>query len=319
MKRLLLSCALILVGLQYLPKHLIRPSKQKPVKREDQENPSSNHQDVSARQQNKRTMDNSPLAQPVPNEQQWRDEQKQGWERQIRTAENLNRITVVGAVVAILALGGVIWQSRSAHIAAEAAKISADIANETLVASRRPWVSVEIIDHEGVEIDKTFRFAFRLKNYGSTPAVSVFISPTGVLWQPGGDDPAARQKDICEATFDGQPVGFGPFTLTPNQEHVESAGMDLFSKDAVTKSLAAGPHANSIAIFPHIMGCVRYKSTFDSSIHKTPFNVQITRKPSKSVKDNSPELLAIRTDIGPIPANLISLRSMNWHSGIQPD
>lgn len=103
-------------------------------------------------------------------------------------------------------------------------------------------------------------------------------------------------------------MGLGAFTLFPNQEHIERSGFDLFN---ALKDSPSDLH------FPFITGCVTYR--FDNTVHKTPFTVQVTRKPSEGIENNSPDLLAINTGLGPIPANLISLRSMNWPSGIQPD
>jgi len=196
----------------------------------------------------------------------------------------------------------------------------ASIAKQELNASQRPWVGVEIIDYGGVEIDKTFRFALRLHNYGRTPAVRVHITHEGVLWQPGSKHNVLEtQKEMCKIGSMDQPYGFGPYVLFPDQEHIENTGMGIFDNEGVQKSLDEAPRIRdspSVFLFPYITGCITYQSTFENAIHRTPFTVQITRRGIPEAKDNSPELNAIRIDKGPIPASMISLRS---ESGIQPD
>ena len=181
-------------------------------------------------------------------------------------------------------------------------------------------MGVEIIDYGGVEIDKVFRFAFRLHNYGRTPAVRVHITPTGLLWQPGSKHNVLEtQKKMCELGSVDPPMGLGSYVLFPDQEHIENSGIGLFSSKGVQSSLEEAPRiANfpSVFLFPYITGCITYRSTFDKTIHRTPFTVQIARRVFPESKDNSPELNAIRIDQGPIPASMISLRS---ESGIQPD
>lgn len=107
-------------------------------------------------------------------------------------------------------------------------------------------------------------------------------------------------------------MGLGPYVLFPDQEHVENSWMLLFSKEAVAQKSFQG------AIFPYIMGCITYRSTFEDTIHRTPFAIQITRRGIPEAKDNSPELNAIMIDKMPIPANMISLRSES-SQGMQPD
>jgi hypothetical protein len=189
----------------------------------------------------------------------------------------------------------------------------ASIANEELKATQRPWVGVEIIDHGGVELDNDFRFAIRLHNYGRTPAVRVHITPTGLNWRPGLKDAVSEmQKKMCELGSSTPPMGFGPFILFPDQEHVENSGIRMFHKEAIAQDNFQG------ALFPYVLGCITYKSTFDDTIHRTPYAVQITRRGNPEAKDNSPELNAIMIDKMPIPANMISLRRES-SQGTQPD
>lgn len=206
-----------------------------------------------------------------------------------------------------------LFAAGSALVAAVFTGCQAWIAKEELNASQRPWVRVELIDHGGVGIGEDFRFAFRLHNYGRTPAVRVHITPTGVLWQPGAKPNVSEtQKKMCELGSMEPPMGLGPYVLFPDQVHVENSGIDLFSQKAVAQKSFNG------AIFPYITGCITYRSTFDDTIHRTPFAIQITRRGVPDAKDNSPELNAAMIDRMPIPANMISLRSES-PQGMQPD
>jgi len=198
-------------------------------------------------------------------------------------------------------------------VAAGFAGWQALIAKQELNASQRPWVGVEVIDHGGVEIGKAFRFALRLHNYGRTPAVRVHIISTGLRWRPGSKEIVLEtQKKMCGLGSMDTPMGLGPYVLFPDQEHVENSGIDLFSKEAVAQESFQG------ALFPFILGCITYRSTFDNTVHRTPYASQITRRGIPEAKDNSPDLNAIMIDKMPIPASMISLRSEN-SQGIQPD
>ncbi len=60
--------------------------------------------------------------------------------------------------------------------------------------------------------------------------------------------------------------------LFPGQESIEHSGFHL-GKAGIEKSLEAFANVSKdfTFIFPHIIGCVSYRFTFDGTIHKTPF------------------------------------------------
>ena len=87
------------------------PSLSEPtVERNQQEQAGGNDQKVPARQQREGANVNSAIAHPSPNDDQWREEQKRYWERQIRISKWLNWITIGGGIIALGALGAVYGQ-----------------------------------------------------------------------------------------------------------------------------------------------------------------------------------------------------------------
>jgi len=106
MMRLKLSLLLILLGSGFLLGQLQRPraSKQKPIKRSEQKNPSTDNQNISASQQSKRSAINSPMTQQSSTDEQRYNEEKGYRERQIRLGKILNWITGGSVVIASSAL-----------------------------------------------------------------------------------------------------------------------------------------------------------------------------------------------------------------------
>jgi hypothetical protein len=194
-----------------------------------------------------------------------------------------------------------------------------------LLASRRPWVDVDISiagDWDYGAQGATINVRYKTKNYGTTPAVGVYISPNIVLWTGGGGiDVIAEQNKICEMGQRNPPINaIGGEVLFPGQESTENSGFHL-SKEGIEKSLVAFANVskNVTFIFPHIIGCVSYRFTFDGTVHKTPFIAQITRRGSIDSLDNSPDLRGIDTKLSKIPANMLSLRRMIFPGGSHAD
>jgi len=201
----------------------------------------------------------------------------------------------------------------------------ADITETQLLASRRPWVDVDISiagDWDYGAQGATINVRYKTKNYGTTPAVGVYISPNIILWTGGGGiDVIAEQNKICEMGQRNPPINaIGGEVLFPGQESTENSGFHL-SKEGIEKSLVAFANVskNFTFIFPHIIGCVSYRSTFDGTVHKTPFIAQITRRGSIDSLDNSPDLRGIDTKLSKIPANMLSLRRMIFPGGSHAD
>lgn len=118
---------------------------------------------------------------PSP-EEQWRDEQKRHWERQIRIGKWMNGITLGGMIVAGIALFFVWHQAGSARIAADAArdqaissKTATDIAKQgfdesvkTFRSEQRAWVLPK--DTRIRKSEDTWHLEFQVSNSGKVPA-----------------------------------------------------------------------------------------------------------------------------------------------------
>lgn len=252
-------------------------------------------------------------------------------EQQEREGKNFRRCLVIVIEIVALSTAGSLayltWRT------VEEIKRQGDIMKAQIVSDNRPWVSVDLLHPGGFEIGKNFSFDYKITNHGHTPAVGVYINSTSLLWQPGdGTDFAELEQRMCEFGSRNEPYGSGPFVLFPSQEYLDSTAFDVFSKAAVGKSLKEGkafveksfkkgPNEKDfqwVNIYPYITGCVTYRHTFDNSIHRTPFTVQILRRPTIETQDNIHELLPIRTDIGPIAGSLISFKGFQSR-GIKPD
>jgi hypothetical protein len=241
------------------------------------------------------------------------------FERPQSKAERIMAWSTVGILIATVVNVGVAisqWQ---------AMKRQADITETQLLASRRPWVDVDISiagDWDYGAQGATISVRYKTKNYGTTPAEGVYISPNIVLWTGGGGiDVIAEQNKICEMGQRNPPINaIGGEVLFPGQESTENSGFHL-SKEGIEKSLVAFANVskNSTFIFPHIIGCVSYRFTFDGTVHKTPFIAQITRRGSIDSLDNSPDLRGIDTKLSKIPANMLSLRRMIFPGGSHAD
>lgn len=330
MKRLLPSFVLILLGLRYLSSELLSPSKQKPVKRNEQESPVDNHHDIPVTQQSERSSIDSLVAQPSSHDDQWRNEQKRYWERQICLSKWLNWVTGIAAAIALSGLYFVYLQADSSRIAAEASKISADIANQTLQASRRPWVDIEMTvagEESLLTKDGEIRAPIKYKttNHGSSPAVGVWLHTAVELYAPGFDV-AREQLKICDMGQAEPPAyAFGGHILFPGRSF-EIIVSHVISKSGVQNSLqaweAATGHPVDILV-PFIIGCVTYRYTFDSTIHKTPVMAKLVKK-NPNVRGDVPTLasdskLNLRANAGPIPLNSIFVTPEITMSGIRAD
>jgi hypothetical protein len=184
------------------------------------------------------------------------------------------------------------------------------IMKEQLLASRRPWVGVDVSLTGDMEADihgYTVRLKYTTQNYGTTPAVGVYLHPQIVLWTPGFDLDR-EQKKVCEMGMDPAVFSVGGHDLFPAQKNETYSGFGL-SKSEIEKSLEVyrqtlGNDAPFTFINPFIMGCVTYRSTFDDTVHRTPFRVQLVREDPKIIGN----FLSLNTSIGTIPMKSIFVK-----------
>jgi len=228
----------------------------------------------------------------------------------------------------VLAFGGLIQLNlltRAEHIAADtaqAAKQSAEVAKDTLVATNRPWISVDI----GIASDLTYDaqgdarivIKFILKNVGKSPATNVRIEPEfAVIF----GDSRPFQKAISDRQK-LRPAGLGNLgvTLFPGETQIHSHNLPIsrVAIDTYIKKMAAdyGEEAAKtmgMSFLPTLVGCVDYKFTFAEGHHQTGFILDLRKR------DPTNPNIALHFDIaeGTIPADRLWL--IQGFIGIAPD
>ena len=155
-------------------------------------------------------------------------------------------------------------------------------ANRQLILSERPWISVDVRlgDLKLAEPWTSplggglFNGAIVLKNVGHSPAVRVHYDFTMLVHPHVGEpvwaEPQKVQKEICErlrTAKEGDPT-WGYSILFADQE-------------SAPLTLIAGVSQEMIGAYPNftplLIGCVDYRSTFDTTTHQTGFMYYIGR------------------------------------------
>lgn len=209
---------------------------------------------------------------------------------------------------------------QATHIAADAAKQSADVAEKTLVATNRPWISVGIsigsdltYDTQG---DARVVINFVLKNVGNSPAANVqILSEIPVVF----GDARPFQKAISDREK-LRPAGLGNLgvTLFPGetQTHARNLPISRVSIEEFRRNMIADngwPEDMPMAFLPTLVGCVDYKFTFAEGHHQTGFILELRKR------DVANPNLALNFDVqeGAIPAHRLWLTQ--GFVGIPPD
>lgn len=203
----------------------------------------------------------------------------------------------------------------------QAMKRQADITETQLLASRRPWVGVDISLTGDMEADihgYSVKVKYTTHNHGTSPAVGVYVHPQIVLSTPGFDLDE-EQKKVCEMGMNPAVFSMGGHDLFPGQNNETLSGFGL-SKSGIDKSFeiyrqTLGKEVPFTFINPFIIGCVTYRSTFDERIHRTPFRVQLVRIDPKIIGN----YLSLDTSIGTIPMKSVFVKPEISIGGIRAD
>jgi hypothetical protein len=216
----------------------------------------------------------------------------------------------------VLAFGGLYQLSllgRAEHIAtetAQAAKQSADVAKDTLVATNRPWISVDI----GIVSDLTYdaqgdariEIKFDLKNVGKSPAANIVIDAEIV---PIFGDAKSLQKTISDRNNARPPtLGDLGITLFPGDERtmvinlpISRASIEASNKEVWGLSGEKTVDKTDLVYFPTLLGCVDYKFTFSPGHHQTGFILNLRKRdwshPNASLGFNVKDGTIIRNDL----------------------
>jgi hypothetical protein len=111
--------------------------------------------------------------------------------------------TALLVLVSAFQIGFLISANDTATEAANAAKISADIAKRTLTELERPYIFVDIPKFIPSPIKDRPNVQYVLKNYGRTPAIVRWLKATAQT------DPPGNQGPIWQEIFNGQ-IAFKP-------------------------------------------------------------------------------------------------------------
>jgi hypothetical protein len=189
----------------------------------------------------------------------------------------------------------------AARRSARAAQDAAEIANKSLIATNRAWVSVAVsIDGDLTWVsDGTVRLPLRfdLKNLGKVPADISIPIKSAVHLMFGPVDPIKAHEELCREPMFPFKGLFG-ITLFPdgtasegNSEMIRVDEIEFFKKREGDKQFT-----------PVVMGCIKYRFSLDDKTHTTPFIFHVAR-----TDPNTDKLLGIVPDGTTVPKNRLLL------------
>jgi hypothetical protein len=147
------------------------------------------------------------------------------------------------------------------------------VASQTLIASNRPWISIEpTIASDLIWADEGARITikFNLKNIGHAPAdVVTPITSAIYLMTPGHMDPAGRQKELC-ATPKFPWRGLFGFTIFPDETDDTEANTESIARKDIDAAFYR-ENGQIVEITPALIGCVKYRHALDDLEHQTGF------------------------------------------------
>jgi hypothetical protein len=193
---------------------------------------------------------------------------------------------------------------KTARIAANAARDSADVANKTLIETQRPWVSIIemglgplIYDDQGARITITAQ----MKNVGSVPAININLNAAVYLIGKRLDVIEAQQT-VCEEVKRWKAAA-GP-ALFPSDTISASINIPISKSDIEEYSIEIPGVGRTIT--PVIVGCADYVIPIDGSHRQTRFALILSEK-------KNGEAYAIYPANGDIPADRLMLT--RWIGG----
>ena len=231
--------------------------------------------------------------------------------------------TAVLGLIAIIQLGYLERAEILSAQAAKAAKDSADTARDTLIATQRPWVGIEVSVGSDLIFNKDgakFTTSYTLANSGNTPALNVEIVPTFFLFDWGkvsDTNPNVMERQQTRPDNELRKLCRGAVASSERKTSVEwllgdsiFPGKELTS--AVTQTIAQadfereGRISSSGIALPMIMLCVTYRYPADTKSHYTGVAYIITRKKGGDIKPKE----------GTIAANDLQLIPQPFSSGM---
>ena len=172
----------------------------------------------------------------------------------------------IGAVTGILTLLSAMAAAIYARAAAAESRRSADIAQQSLVAGERAWISVHVTPNGPLKFlpdgGLSIEIAIHIKNIGKTPALNVHTDVDelhlGLVTPPETASEFAQAKRVVDTA--------NSRLLLPDQEYVR---LWVPGGEGAT---------DEFPLFPVLVGCVTYQISPDRTLHQTSFSLMLTRK-----------------------------------------
>jgi hypothetical protein len=212
-------------------------------------------------------------------EEQWKNDQREYWGRQIKAQWWLNGITIVAGLIALVGLCVIYRSLKETHIATNAATAQAKTAQAQLELSERPWITVSnpvitgslTVDNNGVASTSV---SVIIKNIGKSPAR---IFPQWELTSYNQAD------DVLSKMCHQSP----PWQHQKEVPRLEALGPILFPDgDPPPINLGLPGKLMSIAprtylVIPSVVGCIIYKSFTTDEIYYTGFIYDLSAEVGK--------------------------------------
>ncbi len=163
----------------------------------------------------------------------------------------------------------------ASHAALEIAERSARITEQTLVASQRPWLSVEvglagplIITDEEVRVE----IGFTVKNVGKSPALNMQVEPLlmSIMHRTQDDHPMAKTQKLSEE-IKSRPLAENSITgntIFPDEISRQVINLGIRIED-LKNSAPEGVELDTFGL--ELAGYVSYRTAFNDGIHLSHF------------------------------------------------
>lgn len=189
----------------------------------------------------------------------------------------VEKIALVLGFFGIIGLLLTLYESR---LATEAALQSLDTARRQMELSERPWVTAEVALTRPIAFIEGYArdggVEVTVKNVGHSVATDVLVAAevmlypdlTKDLWpHPGPREIEMRRKRLCEMSG----WGVGGSVIFPEQQEVITPQARIFMTDSVEERAFDLPSESGKFVYPLLIGCVSYRSTFLMKRHVTGF------------------------------------------------
>ncbi len=174
------------------------------------------------------------------------------------------KVSAALLAVYVMATLGIYWANKKA---ADAAKVSADVAHDTLLVANRPWVSAEVFVDGPLQFTQngaTIALKVRLQNIGHSVAKSVDAWPRLTFDRIKALDSLQEVCNIANAPVNAK-SDFG-FLLFPDQPAIAVPT----PVSATLQDIQIGQKESSNGdVHPFVLICVDYQSTLEERHHQT--------------------------------------------------